>query len=164
MLVAFVCGVNNAQGRAETLTPEPAAGRTARDAGVLPTGSVAGGRRRPMGSGPDAGDGLGAGGAAALRGDMVLQDAVSVAGHQQGATPPAAGVLVLADAPRQVAGVDVSQAGLAPDLRRPQEGSDGRVVGVCHLVVLVEGRHVPGDVGRDRRDEAGRLPQLLVRV
>src|SRR5688572_21576116 len=54
-------------------------------------------------------------------------------------------VFPLADLARQIAGIEVFQAGLLAELDDLHEIFDGRLtVAVGHLVVRVERRHVPG--------------------
>src|SRR5439155_10006812 len=91
---------------------------------------------------PEARDrGVALGARAAVR-DPERADLVAPALDQRLAALPAARVLELADAPGDVARVDVAEALLAADLARAQEVGDRRVGVLGHLVVLVEGRDV----------------------
>jgi len=73
----------------------------------------------------------------------------------------AARVLEIADAARSVAGVDVLEARRARDLGGANEHLRRRVLRIRHAVVLVERRHVPGNVRRHRGHEPGQLLQLV---
>src|SRR2546430_6083522 len=94
----------------------------------------------------------------------VFQDSIAKPWPQRRLARGAAGVFVAADPARKVAGIDVLQAGRLADRRRPEQGLRRRVVGVLHLVILVEGGHVPWDAGREASEEPGDVPQLLVAV
>src|ERR1700736_968303 len=86
--------------------------------------------------------------AASPAGELVVQDPVADPADQGGLAAGTAGVFVPADPAGQVAGVDELEAGGLPNPGGPKQGLGCGVVGVLHLVVLVEGRHVPGDAGR----------------
>src|SRR5437667_6497805 len=94
---------------------------------------------------PDSGDSLAAAVTAAHARQAVVKDPVAHSTDQGRRTTGAAGVFIRADAAWQVAGVDVLEAGRLANGRRPQQCLRCCVVGVLHLVVLVEGGHVPGD-------------------
>src|SRR5207244_12440248 len=97
--------------------------------------------------------------------DLVLLDRVAVALDQEVAAVGTVGVLPPADATGEVARVDEFEPGSRPDLARAHQDLRRRVIGVGHLVVLVEGRHVPWDLGRDRGQVlrgAGELRRVIV--
>ena len=72
--------------------------------------------------------------------------------------------LQIADGARDIAGIDVAQSGAPADLVGAQE-LFGRGIRVRrHLVILMERRDVPRNVGIDARQELGDLRQLLVRI
>ncbi len=78
----------------------------------------------------------------------------------------AARVFPLFDHAGEIAGVDVTEAGVAADLDRAQEIFDGRVALIIalHFVIGVEGGDVPRDVGRDAGDEVGEFAEFVVGV
>src|SRR2546423_83698 len=96
---------------------------------------------------PDAGYRLAALEAASPPGQPVLEDSIAGPPDQGGLAAGAAGVFVSADPAGQVAGIDVLEAGRLADASGPKQALWGGVVGVLHLVLLVERRHVPGDAG-----------------
>src|SRR5437016_418463 len=113
---------------------------------------------------PDSGNRLLAVEAATPPGQPVLEDAVADPADQGRLAARAAGVFVAAHPARQVAGVDVLQAGRLTDARGPEQRLGRGVVRVLHLVVLVERGDVPGDAGREAAEEAGDVAQLFVAV
>src|SRR3989454_7914993 len=99
-----------------------------------------------------------------MPGQSVFQDSIANPPHQRRLARGAARVFIAADPARKVAGIDVLQAGRLPDRRRSEQGLRRRVIRVLHLVVLVEGGHVPGDAGREAGEEARDVSQLFVAV
>src|SRR5438094_3251719 len=99
-----------------------------------------------------------------MPGQSVFQDSIAKPPHQRRLARGAASVFVTADPTRKVACIDVLQAGRLADRRRPEQGLRRRVVRVLHLVVLVEGGHVPGDAGREAGEETCDISQLFVAV
>src|SRR5579864_5296410 len=81
----------------------------------------------------------------------VIFDLITEAPDERGTAVRTACVFEAADAARQVAGIDVAQAGTLGDLYRPQKVLGLGVGRIGHLVVLMVCRHVPGDIGRDTR-------------
>src|SRR4029077_123532 len=77
---------------------------------------------------PDSGDLLLAVEAAFPPGEPIVEDSVPDPPDQGGPAARAAGVLVAAHPPRQIAGVDVLQAGLLADAGGPQQGLGRGVV------------------------------------
>src|SRR5207253_6280280 len=94
----------------------------------------------------------------------VFQDAIAKPAHQRRLARGAAGVFVASDRARKIAGIDVLQAGRLTDRGSSEQGLRRRVVRVLHLVVLVEGGHVPGDAGREAGEEMCDVAQLFVAV
>src|SRR5437879_5785619 len=113
---------------------------------------------------PDSGNWLPAIEAAAPIGEPIVEDSVADPVDQRGLAAGTAGVLVTAHPAGQVAGIHVLEAGRLADPRRTEQGLDGSVVRVLHLVVLVEGGDVPGDAGGHAIEKAGDVAQLLVAV
>src|SRR5688572_12649978 len=124
--------------------------------GELEPGSLTAGDRhrkggdlvRPLVAPPDPGDCGATVRARAFLRHAVLLDEVAVAAHEQGAAGGAVRVLEVADQARQVSGVDEAQPFFFADLSGSKQRSRAGVVWVGHLVVFVEGSHVPGNVGR----------------
>ena len=102
--------------------------------------------------------------AAAARVHAVLQHAVADPLDEQRSAAGAVRVLPAAHGSGQVAGVDEAQALGGARLGRAQQRAHRGGRAVLHAVVRMEGRHVPGDVGRDRDQEARDVPELLDRV
>ena len=94
----------------------------------------------------------------------VVLNQVAVARDQALAAGVAGGVLEVADAPGQVAGVDVAQARVAADRGRALQHRRRGVRRIGHPVVLVERGDVPRDVGRDAGEERRQAAQLRVAV
>src|SRR5438105_7715844 len=94
----------------------------------------------------------------------VFQDAIAKPAHQRRLARGAAGVFVASDPARKIAGIDVLQAGRLTDRGSSEQGLRRGVVRVLHLVVLVEGGHVPGDAGREAGEEMRDVAQLFVAV
>jgi len=91
-----------------------------------------------------------AGGAGPVGGEPVGGDDKPHAGNERLLAGRAVGVFVLPHPAGEVAGVDVPEPGGLADPSGPKQGVGARVARIGHLVVLVEGGDVPGDVGRDR--------------
>jgi hypothetical protein len=72
------------------------------------------------------------------------------------------GVLELAHTTRQVTRIDVVEPGTPADLCGAKKRCGRSIIGVSHLVVLVESCDVPRYGGRDIRQELGDLRQLRV--
>src|SRR3989442_5327212 len=117
-------------------------------------------RERP----PDPRNWLPAVEAAALPGEPVLEDAVADPPDQGRLAARAAGVLVASHPAGEVARVDVLQTGRLTDPGGPEQRLRRGVVGVLHLVVLMEGGDVPGDAGRQAAQEPADIAQLFVAV
>jgi hypothetical protein len=96
--------------------------------------------------------------------EMVGENAEADPLHQQGRTTRTVRTLQRSRPPGHVSGVDVAQSLGAADLRCPREGLHRRPRPLRHLVVLMKGRHVPGDVPADPRQRASDVPELLVAV
>src|SRR3989442_11938711 len=96
---------------------------------------------------PDARNPPAARGAPPVRAYPLLFDPVPDTLDEQVAAIWAIGVLPAADPTREVAGVDELEAGARPDVTRAEQRVRRGVVGVGHLVVLVERGHVPRDLG-----------------
>src|SRR5213596_2132028 len=77
----------------------------------------------------------------------LLLNQVAVALDEQVAAVRAVGVLPPPDPAGKVPGIDELKARPRTDLARPEQRLWRRVVGVGHLVVLVERGNVPGDLG-----------------
>ena len=115
---------------------------------------------RRAGGRPDAGNGCPAARAFALRRELVFAHQVTETVNELLAAVGAIGVLPGADVARGVAGIDEAQALLGADLGGADELRRGRVRRVGHLVVLVKGGDVPGDVAADGGEELRHLAQL----
>src|SRR6266481_8234337 len=87
---------------------------------------------------PHARDAPVTGGAVSVRSDPPPLDHVPETLDQEVATVGAPGMLPPAHAARKIARVDELEAGGRPDLAGAQQRRRGRVVGVRHLVILVE--------------------------
>src|SRR3982750_298879 len=77
-------------------------------------------------------------GARSLRGDLVALDEIAVTLDEQRLAVVAARVPEIADAPRKIAGVYVSQAVAPSDVGRVHQHLRRGVLRIAHAVVLVE--------------------------
>src|SRR6266851_8970857 len=116
--------------------------------------------------GPAAGDRGGTFGAAAVFGEAVVFDEVAVTLDYGVVAVRTARVFPFADHAGKISSVDVTKARLAADFDGAQQVVSGRVARdiVLHLIVAVEGGHVPGDVGRDAGEEFGEAAEFVVAV
>jgi len=78
--------------------------------------------------------------------DVIRKDDISPPPDQLMAAFGAKCVFILPDLSRQIPRIDISQPGFLSDLRRAQEDFRVRVIGVGHLVILVERGHMPGNI------------------
>src|SRR2546423_1346231 len=113
---------------------------------------------------PHAGNRRPARGAESVRADSHLPNDVPVALDQKLSARGAVSVLPASDSSRKVPRVDELQPRRAPYLARANQLLRRSVRVLRHLVVLVERRHVPRYVCRDRRDELGGAAQFFLRV
>src|ERR1051325_6797405 len=74
------------------------------------------------------------------------------------------GVFMTAQLAGEVSRVHVVETAFLPDFRGPDERSGRCVARVHHLVIGVEGRHVPGDLRRNGGDEPRDVPDLPLGV
>src|SRR5689334_15974144 len=93
--------------------------------------------------------------AAALRREPVLANEVAVALNQHLAAVRTPGIFEMSDFTRKISRVDVTESGLPSDRRRPFEGCGRGAFPIRHLIVLMESRDVPGNVGRDAGQKFG---------
>src|SRR5579862_2579084 len=93
--------------------------------------------------------------------DPIRANQVAVAIDQSGLALGTAGVLPLADAAGQVAGVDKAQAFFRANLGGPHECLWRGRLRVGHPVILVERRDVPRNVRTNRSQKTRDLPQLV---
>ena len=93
----------------------------------------------------------------------IVFDQVAVALDQSLVALRTARVFPLADHAGKIAGIDVAKSGLAADFDGAQQVFRIRVAGdiVLHLVVAVKGGDVPGNVGRDARQEFGEAAKFV---
>src|SRR5262249_13226967 len=110
---------------------------------------------------PDAGNPHFAFGTAAIRGDSVRLNRVTPAFDQVLVATGAAGIFPGADAARQVARIDEAETLFGADFGGTHQGFGCGCRWFDHLVVGVEGSHVPGNVWADRSQEAGGVAQLF---
>src|SRR6185503_21313797 len=96
---------------------------------------------------PDARDCGCAGWTTAFVRDVYLPDQVTKTFHQQLITRRTISILPAANSTRKISGVDVVEPRLATNLTRTNQLLRSRVCVLCHAVVLVKGRDVPGNVG-----------------
>ncbi len=94
-------------------------------------------------------------GAAAVGGKTVIHDHVAVALDEAFTALRTARVLPLANRSGQIAGINIAKARLPTDLDSSQQVFLSRVTGLGHLVIAMKSGHVPGNVGRDVRQEFG---------
>src|ERR1700722_13834509 len=108
--------------------------------------------------------------ASAFGSQAVLFDQVAAAADQRFAALQAARVFPLANAPRQVASVDVAQASFAANFRGAQQVFDvgialtASLIIALHFVIAVKCGDVPWNVGRDACKKFGEAAQFIVIV
>src|SRR2546427_4001755 len=110
--------------------------------------------------GPNAWNPPAAGGTAPVGSDALLFDDVPIPFDQHVAAIGAIRVLPAPYTTRQISRIHESQPGPRADLTRAEQRRCRRIVGVGHLIVLVERRDVPGNLRRHRRDELGGRREL----
>ena len=59
-------------------------------------------------------------------------------------------IFIPSNASGQIPCVHIVQPGILSNFRRTNERGDRGVIRICHFVILVKSRHMPGDVRRDR--------------
>ena len=120
-------------------------------------------RNTPSGA-PEACNHGPAAGAGSLCGEAVVRDVIAGAPDHKLSAARAARVLEVSDPPGQVPRIHIAQPRLLADLGRAHQVPGRRVRVLRHLVVLMEGRHVPRGIRRDGDQEAGNVRQLFLRV
>src|SRR6516162_3140129 len=116
------------------------------------------------GRAPAAGDPRAAGRAAAIRRDARGPDVIAIPLDDHLAAGRAAGVFERSDPSRQVSRVHVAQPAGAGDLGGPQQHLRRRIRRIRHLVVAVERRHVPWDLGLYAGNDIGQARELVARI
>src|SRR5215831_13549209 len=97
--------------------------------------------------GPAPGDGGAAGKAVPFGGEVVVANQIAVTADHGLPAIGAARVFEIAHPSGEVTGVDVAQARLLTDVGGAKEILGASVGWIFHLVILVKGGDVPGDVG-----------------
>src|SRR5277367_2942438 len=131
---------------------------------ILARGEWAGGNLAFEFCRPAAGDFVLAFRAMAFGAQTVVLDQVAIALDQSVAAHGAASVFPRAYLAREIAGVDVAEAGLAADFSGMEQIFGTRISWTGHLVVAVECGYMPGNVGRDSGQKFGQAADFVFGV
>src|ERR1700736_1101077 len=100
----------------------------------------------------------------AVGGQAIVFHKISIAPNDRLSASVTSGVFMFRYDSRQVSGVDISQTSILADRSRAPQIFWARIVGIVHLVILVESGDVPGNEGRDIRQKIRQAPQFILRV
>ena len=114
--------------------------------------------------GPPPGNLTGATWTTAIWGEPVAGDEISVTLDQRFRAMGAARVLPRLDDAGEIAGINVVQSGVSPDLDGAQKILDCGISLVLHFVIRMECGDMPWNIRRDAGDEVGKLAELIFRV
>src|SRR5574341_1125830 len=91
-------------------------------------------------------------------GQTIFEDDVAHAFYYQLIAMRTEGMLIFSHLTGEVACIYITETSFTSDLGSAQENARVRVIGIRHLVVLMKSSDMPGDIGRDARQEARCFP------